>query len=66
MTLAMLIGLVGAFILGYLRGERNGTDQTRTVCQASVELERARCRRDQLGALYGSDVIARPSMAGRN
>jgi len=65
-TALVVLGLVMAFSFGYLRGQRAGIEQARILGQAAVFLERSRCRRDQLGALYGSEVIARPSAAGRN
>ena len=65
-TLMVVAGLVTAFGLGWMRGNLAGIEQAWEVAQESVTRERSRCRRDQLGRLYGSEVIPRPSMAGRN
>lgn len=42
-TLAVVAGLIGAFVTGYLRGERNGIAAARLVGRTSVQRERARC-----------------------
>lgn len=42
-TLMVVAGLVTAFGLGWMRGERNGIAAARLVGRTSVQRERARC-----------------------
>ena len=69
MTLLMAVlataGVAAAFAMGaYRLGHAEGVEMARLLGEIALDRERGRCRRDQLGALYGAEEIPRPSRRG--
>ena len=63
---AWLLLALGCGVLGYRHGYREGIEVARRLGQIAVERERIRCSTRMSQKLYGPQLIARPSAAGRN
>ena len=64
--LAWALVVIGCTVLAYRQGYREGIEVARRMGQLAVEQERSRCRTRIAQKLYGPQLIARPSAAGKN
>ena len=65
-TVAWALLVIGCSVWMYRRGYAEGAEVARRLGQIAVEHERIRCRNRVAQKLYGPQLIARPSAAGKN